>query len=382
MTITIIGWYGTETIGDRAILAGLISIFSKSFEKFNIQLGSLNPFFTERTLKEDMSFYKEITGKEFEISLFNSKNSKELSNKIRKSNLVVMGGGPLMDLNELYMVEYAFKRARKLGIKTAILGCGVGPLFNKKYEKVVINIFKNSDISILRDTTSKTNLKEIFFRHKFINNNEIITSIDPAVESAIEYSKNNKKNNSSYIAINLRKFPNEYSKKYIAQRINNQLEFFIKDLSKKFREREIILIPMHYFHIGNDDRFFLNNIALKTNLPNISLQNIPISLKETLEVYQNAYFNVGVRFHSILFQTIVSGKNFVLDYSEPNKGKICGFIRDIDENNFYKERMVSLQKDELSISLIRNENLRFSYNKNKIDALLNIYTSKLKNINL
>ena len=44
MKITIIGWYGTETIGDRAILAGLISIFNQAYDEFEVKLGSLNPF--------------------------------------------------------------------------------------------------------------------------------------------------------------------------------------------------------------------------------------------------------------------------------------------------------------------------------------------------
>ncbi len=44
MRILIIGWYGTETIGDRAILAGLISFFSKVYRCFEIKIGSLYPF--------------------------------------------------------------------------------------------------------------------------------------------------------------------------------------------------------------------------------------------------------------------------------------------------------------------------------------------------
>jgi polysaccharide pyruvyl transferase WcaK-like protein len=55
MNITIIGWYGTETVGDRGILAGILDIINIS-EVDNIFLGSLYPFFTERTLSEDYYF--------------------------------------------------------------------------------------------------------------------------------------------------------------------------------------------------------------------------------------------------------------------------------------------------------------------------------------
>ena len=161
MKITIIGWYGTETIGDRAILAGLFSFFNKSYEKFEIKLGSLYPFFSERTINEDYSFYKEIINKDFKIEIFNSKNSKELNEAIKSSDLIAMGGGPLMDLPELFMVEYSFKKAKKLGKKTALLGCGVGPLFYKKYRKSVLEISKNSDITILRDTIEQLQNKVV-----------------------------------------------------------------------------------------------------------------------------------------------------------------------------------------------------------------------------
>ncbi len=50
---------------------------------------------------------------------------------------------------------------------------------------------------------------------------------------------------------------------------------------------------MHYFYIGGDDRVFLNSIAFDLNLQNIEVQNANLTLKETIEVYQNAYFNNG-----------------------------------------------------------------------------------------
>ncbi len=43
--IAIIGWYGTETIGDRAILAGILSILNKAYGAYDVKLGSIYPFF-------------------------------------------------------------------------------------------------------------------------------------------------------------------------------------------------------------------------------------------------------------------------------------------------------------------------------------------------
>ena len=54
---TIIGWYGTETIGDRAILAGIIRLLSEVASDIVIELGSLSPILSERTLRDDGHFF-------------------------------------------------------------------------------------------------------------------------------------------------------------------------------------------------------------------------------------------------------------------------------------------------------------------------------------
>ncbi|NOR69324.1 MAG: polysaccharide pyruvyl transferase family protein [Methylomarinum sp.] len=381
MKITVIGWYGTETIGDRAILAGLISFFNKSFSQFELKLGSLYPFFSDRTINEDHSFYKELTKKKCNIEIFNSKDSCSLLNAIKTSDFLVMGGGPLMDLNELFMVEYAFKKAKKFGIKTALLGCGIGPLFNKKYRKSVFEISLNSDIHILRDRQSKENLTDIY--HEFgkkIGKSSIHTSYDPAVECVNEYIQHSNEKRLEYIAINLREFPQEYSQGNRSEGINEGLREFIKDIAEEFLEKEIKLIPMHYFHIGGDDRVFLNNIALELNLENICVQNKNLNLKETIDVYSKAYFNIGMRFHSVVLQTIASGRNYVLDYTEPNKGKINGFLKDIDKNGFYDNRYISLQEDKIRMDIINNLDDTFVLNNNDIRKTLAIYTELLSRL--
>lgn len=381
MKITIIGWYGTETIGDRAILAGLLSFFYKSYENFEIKLGSLYPFFSYRTINEDYSFYKEIVNKDLKIDIFNSKNSKDLNDAIKNIDLLVMGGGPLMDLQELFMIEYAFKKAKKLGVRTALLGCGVGPLFHKKYRKSVLEISKNSDIKILRDKKSKDSLEAIYkeFNHNF-NNELIYTSFDPAVECTLQYNKKNTKIIDEYIAVNLREFPIAYNNKNSSSNINNDLKLFIKDLALKYIDRKIKLIPMHYFCIGDDDRIFLNKIFFELSLENVEVQNANLTLKETIKIYQNAYFNVGMRFHSVVLQTISSGKNYVLDYTEPQKGKIFSFLQDIDKNDFYKNRYIALQEDNISSSILINENFKFELNIGDIEKYLYVYIQKLEEI--
>lgn len=381
MKITVIGWYGTETIGDRAILAGLFSFIKKAYGDCEIEIGSLYPFYSQRMINEDYAFWEQIVGANLKINLFNSKRPKELKTAIKQSDLLIMGGGPLMHIDELFMVNYAFKKAKKLKVKTALLGCGVGPLFPLKSRKTVLKIAQNSDLIILRDKKSKDNLLGINkeFKGK-LNGDEIFTSLDPAVECALLFQSYKKPEKENYIAINLREFPFDYSKKELAEEVNNNLLKYIKDLANKFPNENFRLIPMHYFHIGNDDRLFLNDIKLELSNSNIKVQDAIISLEETMKVFSNAKLCIGMRFHSVVLQTIVNGNNYILDYTEPKIGKISGFISDIDNSGFYNNRYTSLQEDEVSISNIDVSSDSFEISSEMLNSILGIYVEKLKKL--
>ena len=57
-----------------------------------------------------------------------------------------------------------------------------------------------------------------------------------------------------------------------------------------------------------------------------------------MEIYSDAYINIDMRFHSVVLQIISSDKNYVLDSTEPKKGKTYGFLSDI-------EKIVFVMKD-------------------------------------
>lgn len=383
MNIAIIGWYGTETLGDRAILAGILSFFSKSFGDCKIKLGSLYPFFSERTVCEDSDLWKKIFHSNFEIEVFNSQKKASLDCAIHNSDLIVMGGGPLMHIDPLFMVEYAFKKAKKKEKKTAILGCGVGPLFSLKHQKSVISILKSSDITILRDSLSLKNIESIHRKHDTdFKKENIFISHDPAVECALLSKPFLRTSDNRCICINMRNFPKEYSTVDNQSDINYMLMNFVNELATEFHDKDIFLVPMHYFHVGGDDRLFLNKLIMYIGKSNVYVQNKHLNLAETMEVYQNAIFNIGMRFHSVVLQTILNGKNYILDYTEPNKGKILGFINDIDSNSFLNKRYLNLQETEPQVGFINEINKKFDVDAKLLSQNMGIYVQKLSDLEL
>lgn len=339
--IVVIGWYGTETIGDRAILAGLLSVFADAYNDFEIKLGSIYPFFTERTICEDYSFYwKCAKNRALNIQLFDSQNIGELDAAIKGCDIIVVGGGPLMGFPALFMLEYAFSKAHKLHKRTMILGCGVGPMRKRVYERSLANIVAKSDVSIFRDETS---LQE---SHRISHNQNGCSIIDPAIFSADVFQQINERKPSGEIVACIREFPCEYKidKVINEDNINRRLFNFIEKI-KNNSDSHICLLPMHYFEIGGDDRTFLNKMSFNLNKQKIKTQNNPLSLCETMEKIANAYACIGMRFHSVVLQTILNGNNIILDYTDPKTGKIGNFIRQIQAVQVYKNSYVNLQTE-------------------------------------
>lgn len=376
MKIFICGWYGTETLGDRAILAGILKILDKSFGEAEVVIGSLYPFFTKRTLIEDNEIYSSIASK-IKIDYFNVKDVNQLNQNINLSDLVIFGGGPIMDLTELEIMRYIFVKAKNKNKKTAILGCGIGPLYKKQFKKIVSDIFKHSDLIIFRDSMSVKSAIEICN----MESGKYNFSHDPAILAVGEYKRKhieNKQKNS--IAINMREFHNiGYGGKECLD--NNKLLKLLDIISNSFDK--IDLIPMHTYGVGGDDRLYLTNMYSKLRKNNIEVIHKPQNLFQLFDIYANSTACVGMRYHSVVFQTLLNGNNFVLDYTNINNGKINSFLKLVDEDGFYNERYINIQQD-IEMTILENipdkllEKDIFKYDNNIFKDTLNYYSDKIK----
>lgn len=345
-------------MGDRAILDGIIKIFSKTYGTCNIAIGSLYPFFTEHTLLKDRDEYLNENN-EIKLSIFDQKSSSELKKNVKNSNLVIMGGGPIMDLEELYIIKKGFEIAHRNKIKTCLLGCGIGPLNNNRLINVTKQILKNTDLGIFRDNNSKEVAK------KYCNSKEkkIYCLPDPAVVSILFYKQNNKNEikQNNEIVVNFRQHPAEYDNSNNS--IDDILSSIIKGISKNYNS--VRLVPMHTFFIGGDDRVYLSKIKNMIPENNISVINKPMSLYEMYKIYSEAEACIGMRYHSVVMQTILNGNNYIVDYTSPKTGKISGFINELDKKEFYNDRYYNYTTGEMfdieNISNVLKKNEKYNY---------------------
>ena len=333
MNVCVTGWYGSETLGDRGILLGIIEILSHIDRELKVELGSLYPFFTERTIFLDQDAYKEACP-DIEFHIFNERKENELYDSISKSEVVIMGGGPIMDIEDTKIIRKAFRFAKANNKKTILFGVGIGPLREKRYIRVVRDIIKDTDLCIFRDEVAEDYCESVFNRSE-----GTCVLPDPAFVAAVCFKENNRPiEKKEYIAVNLREFPGIYGE--ISFSLNDEIKKLFTVLDREYSD--IKLIPMHDFFHGGDDRTYFANLLYDSNYENIKAFTEPISINKLFSLYAEAQACIAMRYHAAAFQSILNGNNYILDYTEPNNGKITGLLSGLD-TDFYSDRYVCLQ---------------------------------------
>jgi polysaccharide pyruvyl transferase WcaK-like protein len=352
MKVCVVGWYGTETLGDRAILDGIFEILYEVDHKLSVALGSLYPFFTERTLMEDLDTYR-MSAPGIHIDIFNIKEEKSYRENVDKADILIMGGGPLMDLIELSLIIEGFKYAKLKNIPCVLMGCGIGPIHKECYRKIVDEIIDCADAVWLRDIFSLE-----FIDEKYIAKTHVLG--DPAVVSVEKYKKNNVSKVESYAVVNFRDYQTEEYKQTCNVAENSFLNT-IEYMSDNFEK--VLLLPNHTFAIGGDDRYILTKLWMSEKRSNVEVMHKPLSLYEMYSMVLNARAAIGMRYHSVLFQTILNGNNFIFNYTGSNQGKIKGFLSMHDKNNFYSNRIWDMQSEDFDLNKLKclNSDIKFSY---------------------
>jgi polysaccharide pyruvyl transferase WcaK-like protein len=134
---------------------------------------------------------------------------------------------------------------------------------------------------------------------------------------------------------------------------------------------------MHYFGVGYDDRIFMNQIKNKLDNNAVFVQNNPLSLYKTLGKFAGASMCVGMRFHSVVLQTILNGSNIILDYTDPASGKIGNFVRQIGAEEPYRNRYVALQTAGNTLPELYVDK-PFAYNGKLLDEFKNNYITVME----
>lgn len=320
--VVISGYYGFDNIGDDA----MVETFSELLKQKDAEVTILskNP---------------EKTKKQFNINAINRSNPIKIISVIKNSNILISGGGTLLqDITTVFSIWY-YLFIILVGIilrkETYVLFQGIGPINNKFNIWLTKKILSKVNYIILRDNKAFEEMKkldmdtskaivatDLIFGLKIPEEDENIQLIKKYIQS---YSSEKK-----YIGVSLRPWKN----------IRNEVNFarVLDKIAEKYNA-EIVFIP---FHKSKDYAFSIKVIE-KMNCKNHLIYGdfLPSQIAGLMSLMD---LNIGVRLHSLIFSTLASVPSIGISYDP----KIDGFLQDlgmkavsdyekIDEENILNE---------------------------------------------
>lgn len=328
----ITGWYGTETVGDKAILGQvIIDLYQQYGKDIDIVVSSIYPLITKRTMSELGFDHVKV------VFVY----SKDFVSYIKGSESVIIGGGPLMDLEDLAIPLYAFRIAKSHNLKTVIAGCGLGPLMFVKYQVAVKEILNLADVIQLRDW------KSVELANDWTGGGKNIEMVgDPAKRYLSRYkNKAFEPKDKKVLSCFLRELTTEYAIESLEEfesvrnKFESALATYIKQKAIEIGADEIYLDHMHNFQVGNDDRDFSRRF-IRTYFSDFQ---IPISYNKKLstvdsivETMKTSTVNICMRFHSVVFAHTLETNFLAIDYTRG--GKIQNYLTD----NSCLDRLISV----------------------------------------
>jgi len=304
--ITIVGWYGSETVGDVAILGEILNELRIIFPEYSINLVSFNSKLTQISL--------DWLGESESIKICPLGFLSALS--IMRSKYVVIGGGPLMESPSMAFWALRSSLIKLSGGKQIVYACGVGPIRSKSCKSNIRTILKNSEIKILRDKQF-----EHYFKNEDVLSENTLISFDPALNYVVDMShraKNDNKTNQS-IVLFLQRPPNRYldGHKIDLDKYYTEMSNFLDKLIEDKNARFVGLV------MQDNDRLAYEEIRKRMkDSSRLSIAPEPHSLEYIIKTLSSAESAVSLRFHGMIFSIGLNKKFIAIDYTVP-EGKIA-----------------------------------------------------------
>lgn len=322
--ILICGWYGTETLGDKAILGGVLHALQAAVGPLEAHIASIEPFISRMTASQ----MPELVGSQI-YSL------AEALATVDQMDLVVFGGGPIMAINELSPMLAIFQKATQKGIPTIIAGCGVGPLGSKPHTRAIKQLLEHSSLRIYRDQKSLDVAASLG-----IDTSRDLVAEDPALTWLSNQATPVKRiDNLSpddarpRLLLGLRDWPfHEYARdisqdeaQKLKRRCEKQIVSALEQLVALHPGLSILPYPMCTNHLGGDDRWFYRELfrgnQVLAGALDWSMLEAEQSPSEAVQTFRSADVALTMRFHSLVFALGLGIPAVSIDYTL-GRGKV------------------------------------------------------------
>lgn len=339
-TVVISGYYGFDNIGDEAVLQSIIGALREQMPKVNIVVLSNAPQKTKAL---------------YNVEAINRWKIKEVMAAIKKSSLLISGGGSLLqDVTSNKTVPYylgIIKIAQFLKKPVVLYSQGVGPV-NKGFNKALIKrVCSKVDHIFVREIGSKKLLEEMKVKAP------ITVAIDPVLgikvkDLALDKVKA-KVTEPKTVGIYVRPWQN-------TAQIAEELAPVIKHIDEL--GYSVYMIPMYY----NEDVAAAKAVVEKLGV-DVKLIDRELTIDEAVAYTTSFDFIIGMRLHSLIMAGAVGTPMIALSYDP----KVQGFMEEmnlpyaVDTNHIERQALIAMVDDIASNLEAKKAEVKAAYEGHK-----------------
>lgn len=304
--VLLFGYYGFQNTGDEALLQTIVNQMKVYSPKVNVVVMSNNA---------------EETSRLYGVKAINRNNFKEVLNTIKKSDVVISGGGSILqDVTSsrslIYYLGVIFL-AKRLGKKVMFYGNGFGPIIKGRNKKLTKYILDQVDVITVRDHPSKELMQSLGVKKNIQVTADVAFGMElPTVAKTEKILASEGLNSQKkLVGISVRKWKDHQEYKKIIAKAGDYLQ------KSNF---EVVFLPMHH----PDDLEVSLEIAnmMETKPKVLDKQYSP---EDLLSIINGLDLMIGMRLHSLIFAAIVNVPMVGLEYDE----KINSFLKLVSQRN-------------------------------------------------
>ncbi len=331
--ILLSGYYGFNNFGDDMVLKTIVNSVKEEMPDTEIAILTKHPRETSLNIGVDSR---------------DRYNFFDVIKTIKQSRIYAYGGGTLLtdvtSRKSLLYYTFTFKYAKHNGLKTAIIGNGVGPFIHKSSEAAAMGILSIADTVTLRDNDSYNLAK------KASKNNISLTSDASLLYTPTEKGKNAKerfiyKNSlapKGYFILSVREWKTAPK---------NYLAMIAQTADRMARQYSLtpLLIPIQM----EKDRAVTEQLKTLINAESIVLPDENNNVDTICSLIDDSAFTLSMRLHPLIYSYSAGVPLLGISYDE----KIDAFFRQTNSKDCIK-------LSELSIELLFEKASSAYENKN------------------
>lgn len=297
--VMIFGWYGTETLGDKLILLGIIKALKGYEGCSSIVVCSSDVAYTRETLDELYAFSNDAEVKSLLRSI--KVLPEEHLMGLRENDVLVLGGGPVMDDPRLLLWAVLSMIASRKKVRFIVFGCGIGPI-NMVSGRLLTNlILMRASSVVLRPFPERYN--------GLLTGRGYSVALCPSFLCFDEIQGEPAKQG---VAVNLRFVPGNYARDGDVAVVNREL---INVVARYLRDREfgqlISYFSTHEFDVAGDSSV---NGQVMAAIGQFS--GTESTLQEVVSLLGRSKEVLAARYHGCVIAIMVGAELTGIDYTE------------------------------------------------------------------